>query len=153
MQSPCINACRTITNFIHQHHHGLYPCSSSSSSFPQARKFNPYLSISCNFDSGSNRKLNGNWNTTDNKERAKIITPQARGGGKENVWSVDNKMAEAEEKDKEKLRRRKKKRGGGGLKKNWGKKNNNSTCMVSGAMLMEVETVLQTQVYICSANY
>jgi len=63
--------------------------------------------------------------------------------GKDNVWSVDNEMAKAaEEKEREKRRSRRKKGRGRRVKK-FGEE---STVMVSGAMLMEVETVLQTQV-------
>ena len=93
--------------------------------------------MSCNFD-GNDRKLND--------RRRLILVKQAAAGGKENVWSVDNEMAEAE-KEKGKMKRRKKKRRGvaDGRKRNVG--NRNSRFMVSGAMLVEVETVLQTQVY------
>ncbi|XP_027106598.1 uncharacterized protein [Coffea arabica] len=135
MQSPCINACKTITGFTHQHH-AFYPSSfPSSTSFSSARKFNSYPSNSCNFD-GNDRKLND--------RRRLILVKQAAAGGKENVWSVDNEMAEAE-KEKGKMKRRKKKRRGvaDGRKRNVG--NRNSRFMVSGAMLVEVETVLQTQ--------
>lgn len=71
----------------------------------------------------------------------------AAAGGKENVWSVDNEMAEAE-KEKEKMKRRKKKRGGAGRRLPSGRGNggdSKSRFMVSGPMLVEVETVLQTQ--------
>lgn len=64
-------------------------------------------------------------------------------GGKENVWSVDNEMARAE-KDREKIRRKRKKKGLGRMK-NLKTKRTEDKVMVSGAMLMEVENVLQTQ--------
>ncbi|KAF9591203.1 hypothetical protein IFM89_002858 [Coptis chinensis] len=57
---------------------------------------------------------------------------------KENVWSIDNKVAKESnfvEKDK----------GFSGTRKNRGKRVKSSRVLVSGAMLMEVETVLQTQ--------
>lgn len=62
-----------------------------------------------------------------------------RGNNKENVWSVDNDLAKvSSQKEKGRGRRSMKKRkkgskGGGRV-------------IVTGAMLMEVETVLQTQV-------
>ncbi|WCJ23033.1 hypothetical protein M5689_005080 [Euphorbia peplus] len=57
-------------------------------------------------------------------------------GKKENVWSIDN---DVEKSEKSKGRRRKGKR----VVKE--KRNKGGRVMVSGAMLMEVETVLQTQ--------
>lgn len=68
-----------------------------------------------------------------------------RAKGKENVWSIDNEMAKIE-KEKERMRRRKKR--GGKRVRNVDRKGDR--VLVSGSMLMEVETVLQTQVI--SAN-
>lgn len=66
-------------------------------------------------------------------------------GGKENVWSVDNEMAN--EKEKEKMKRRRKKKGVGRMRNVTRRGHGDGDkVMVSGAMLMEVETVLQTQV-------
>lgn len=56
-------------------------------------------------------------------------------GNKENIWSVDNEMAENEK------RKRKPK---GGRKR--GKRLGKGRVLVSGTMLIETETVLQTQV-------
>lgn len=61
--------------------------------------------------------------------------------GKDNVWSVDNEMAK-EVQEKERDRRRRRKKGRGKRVKKVGK---GSNIIASGAMLMEVETVLQTQ--------
>lgn len=60
------------------------------------------------------------------------------------MWSVDNEFAEAEA-EKESKRRRRSKRMRMRVKK-VGKKMMEGRVLVSGAMLMEVETVLQTQV-------
>ncbi|KAL5724014.1 hypothetical protein ACHQM5_007332 [Ranunculus cassubicifolius] len=61
---------------------------------------------------------------------------------KENVWSIDNNLAkQSEEKEIFKGRRRKK----GKRVKNLNKKDPNSRVLVSGSMLVGVETVLQTQ--------
>ncbi|CAN6486739.1 unnamed protein product [Victoria cruziana] len=58
--------------------------------------------------------------------------------GKDNVWSVDNELAEREsKKNADPQRRRRVKR--------FRKKGRNSRVVVSDSMLMEVETVLQTQ--------
>lgn len=64
-------------------------------------------------------------------------------GKKENVWSIDNDMAKSVSdtgKEKKKLGRRQ------GRRVVREKRNKGGKVMVSGAMLMEVETVLQTQV-------
>lgn len=64
-------------------------------------------------------------------------------GKKENVWSIDNEKSASEKTQQQQRRRRgrrvvreKRNRGGGGV----------GRVLVSGSMLMEVETVLQTQV-------
>ncbi|KAL3516841.1 hypothetical protein ACH5RR_023743 [Cinchona calisaya] len=142
MQSPYINAYKTIKTFTHQHHTFFHTSSSPSSSFSPAPKSNSYPSIVCsNFNSNCYK----NNNISSNRRLRKL---PAEAGGKENVWSVDNEMAEAEKKEKMK----KKKRGGGGrrmknVSNNSRRRNGgyNRGVMVTGAMLMEVETVLQTQ--------
>jgi ELMO domain-containing protein len=57
-------------------------------------------------------------------------------GNKENVWSVDNELAKKEKKGRGRSKKL--------VKRNKGKKS--GRVVVTGAMLMEVETVLQTQV-------
>lgn len=65
-------------------------------------------------------------------------------GKSDNVWSVDNELAAKDKgrggsprrRDKRRVVRRKRSDDGGG-----------KSVLVSGAMLMEVETVLQTQVF------
>ncbi|MQL75232.1 hypothetical protein Taro_007625 [Colocasia esculenta] len=78
---------------------------------------------------------------------------EGRGGGggpgkakaKENVWSVDNELAAEEERRREAQRQRRRRRGrrvkGPGGRGRGG----SSGVLVSAAMLVEVETVLQTQ--------
>lgn len=61
---------------------------------------------------------------------------------KENVWSVDNELAKAEAAAEESKRRRRL----GKRMKNLRKRSRKSGMMISAAMLMEVDTVLQTQV-------
>lgn len=56
-------------------------------------------------------------------------------GNKENVWSVDNEIAKKEKKGRGRSKKM--------VKRNKGKKS--GRVVVTGAMLMEVETVLQTQ--------
>lgn len=64
--------------------------------------------------------------------------------GKDNVWSVDNEMAKAAEKERERGERRKKK--GKRVKSVRKRGKGGDMVMVSGSMLMEIETVLQIQV-------
>lgn len=61
---------------------------------------------------------------------------------KENVWSVDNELAKAEAAAEESKRRRRL----GKRMKNLRKRSRKSGMLISPAMLMEVETILQTQV-------
>jgi len=58
-------------------------------------------------------------------------------GNKENVWSIDNDLAKMASSQKDKRRKRR-------VVKRNGEKG--GRIIVSGAMLVEVETVLQTQV-------
>lgn len=60
-------------------------------------------------------------------------------GNKDNTWSVDNEIAENEKRKRKPRGRRRGKRLAGGRK---------GRILVSGAMLMETETLLQTQVSI-----
>lgn len=78
---------------------------------------------------------------SDGKRRGQNLKAK----GKENIWSVDNDRAEKaalrERRRKRHGTRRREKRNGSGRRDKVG-----SQVLVSGPMLMEVETVLQTQV-------
>lgn len=65
------------------------------------------------------------------------------GRKKENVWSIDNDLASARASE-EKTRKYRKRRGR--KVRSSGRRRSSDKVMVSGSMLMEVETVLQTQV-------
>ncbi|XP_058104069.1 uncharacterized protein LOC131248048 [Magnolia sinica] len=87
--------------------------------------------VSCSSDVGKRKPRNGE------KQRGKS------GGGervrikeKENVWSIDNELAKTTEKSGRRRRGRRVKNVG---------RSRNSRVIISAAMLMEVETVLQTQ--------
>lgn len=69
---------------------------------------------------------------------------QGKGKGKDNVWSIDNEMANAE---KEKMARKKKKRSRKEMRmiRKISPKSGYGRIMISSAMLIEIETVLQTQ--------
>ncbi|KAJ4956047.1 hypothetical protein NE237_012830 [Protea cynaroides] len=137
MQYPCLEACQNFMgsqSFLGFLNRDLSSFSSSLVVFSERKTFR---SFSCSF--------NGRKGNSGGGEK-----PRKGGGGekmkvkeKENVWSVDNKLAKAAEMaENEKLNRRRRK---GRRVKNFGKRNSSSRVMVSGAMLMEVETVLQTQ--------
>ncbi|KAL0429142.1 UNVERIFIED_CONTAM: hypothetical protein Sradi_0540200 [Sesamum radiatum] len=68
-----------------------------------------------------------------------IVVGVKCGKGKENVWSIDNEIVKIEKKERT---RRRKKRGG---KRVTNVNRKGDRVLVSGSMLMEVETVLQTQ--------
>lgn len=137
MQSPCIDACKTISNGFfqkgcQQQLLGNQLDYRSIFCFPKQRH-SSYPCISCNFDDKSSPRV---VKFKDNCRRGKVGAK-----GKENVWSIDNEMARVE-KEKERPRRRKKR--GGKRVKNVIRKGDR--VLVSGSMLMEVETVLQAQV-------
>ncbi|GFP90511.1 hypothetical protein PHJA_001195000 [Phtheirospermum japonicum] len=131
MQSPCIDACKTFSSsFFQPQFHGNQTLYRSTPYFSSTRRHGSYPCISCSFNDKSSLGV-------DNR-RAVV---KVRAKGKENVWSIDNEMAKIE-KEKEKMTRRRKKRGGKRVK-NVNRKGDR--VLVSGSMLMEVETVLQTQ--------
>ncbi|KAJ3680562.1 hypothetical protein LUZ60_016840 [Juncus effusus] len=82
--------------------------------------------------------------------RQQLPNGAVRARKKENVWSVDNDLAEQKAERKSRGRRRRTERGkgrGGGKGRRVGKRklDPDSRILVSSSMLMEVETVLQTQ--------
>ncbi|XP_009625639.1 uncharacterized protein [Nicotiana tomentosiformis] len=121
MQSPSLDASKSF-KLQQQQFQFLGFCTYPSTISPSIRKLNSrYPCVSCS------RKF-------DRKERVKVK-------GKENVWSIDNEIAR--EGDKTRTRSRRKR--GGKRMRNVTRKSKGERVMVSGAMLMEVETVLQTQ--------
>ncbi|XP_058221735.1 uncharacterized protein LOC131331820 [Rhododendron vialii] len=127
----------------HQHFLGFRGHSSLSSpsllpSFFSVRK--SYACVSCRLSDGRDlspgREKPRERKSGEGRERVK-----AR--GKDNVWSVDNEMAKAAEKERERGERRKKK--GKRVKSVRKRGKGGDMVMVSGSMLMEIETVLQTQ--------
>lgn len=99
-----------------------------------------YPSVSCSFY-GGNRKPR----VKKNQRRNNVSGDRIKVKEKENVWSVDNELAKVEAVTEKQNSSRRRKRGGKRVK-NVGKREKNSRVMVSGTMLNEVETVLQTQV-------
>ncbi|XP_021755227.1 uncharacterized protein LOC110720499 [Chenopodium quinoa] len=97
----------------HHHHHRHHP------------------RVSCSFS---------DYNPNPRRENYRGERVKVDAKAKDNVWSVDNKVAEEKEREKGKRRKRRGKSG-----KRVKKVAKGSNVMVSGAMLMELETVLQTQ--------
>lgn len=141
MQSPCLHLCKN--SYLGFHFHRPYSQKlffSSSSSLYLASKFPERLVIT-----QSQNRPDDSHNKTNPKGKVTVK------GKKENVWSIDNDMAEAEkEKDKGNTKQRRRKKGKKVVK---GRKNKIGRVLVSGSMLMEVETVLQTQVFLLIALY
>ncbi|EOX96497.1 Domain of Uncharacterized protein function [Theobroma cacao] len=139
MQTPCLHLCKNycLGFYFHQPNTQTISCSLSiTSKFPKPKGTNRRL-----ITQSQNRPSNGH-NKTNPKGKVTVK------GKKENVWSIDNEMAKAssqKEKEKEKERERSKQRRGKGKRVVGGRKNKIGRVLVSAAMLMEVETVLQTQ--------
>lgn len=78
------------------------------------------------------------YSSNGSRDRAKVKS-------KENVWSVDNDAAKVASMAGKEKARRKRGKGRGGSVRNVDKMSKDDRVMVSGAMLMEVESVLQMQ--------
>lgn len=132
MQSPSLYLTKTSTT--HQHHLAFHhSLSSTHNSFPS-------LSFSSTFPKPCPTRViaqaqKPHHNKSGPKQGVRVK------GNKENVWSIDNELAKvASEKGKG---RGMKRRGRKMVKRKMPK---GGRVIVSGAMLVEVETVLQTQV-------
>ncbi|XP_010933582.1 uncharacterized protein [Elaeis guineensis] len=128
MQFHCVDACGNLNlprSFLRFRPHLPLP---PSPLLPGAR-VSAALSVSCGSADGRQRPRRG---------RAEVVKAKK----KENVWSVDNELAAraAAEDKAAALRRRKKK-----ARRVRSAGERDPRVLVSGAMLMEIETVLQTQ--------
>ncbi|KDP28871.1 hypothetical protein JCGZ_14642 [Jatropha curcas] len=132
MQScgPCLHLCKTSFTASHQlgFHHTLKTTSSIQN-----------LSLASNFRKLNSKRLTIQCQSKPHNSRRDGVKVK---GNQENIWSIDNDMARAAA-EKEKGRTKQRKRRGRRVVR--GKRNKGGRIMVSGAMLMEVETVLQTQ--------
>uniref|UniRef100_A0A7N0UPK5 Uncharacterized protein n=1 Tax=Kalanchoe fedtschenkoi TaxID=63787 RepID=A0A7N0UPK5_KALFE len=135
MQSPCAVACESRTSALHQQFLGFQFHNALPPPFPLLTAKRRSLSVvACNFSGGrgpKSKKL-----VSQQKPRDGLLK------GKENVWSVDNEMAKAE---KEAGRGKRKGKRGGKRVKTVRKRSSDGRVVVSGSMLVEIETVLQTQ--------
>lgn len=102
------------------------------------RQYGSYPSVSCNFSERNTHHIDNRARPFGNNEGT-VVRGKVQAKGKDNVWSIDNDMAEIEEKGR--TRGRRKRRG----KRVRSANRKGERVMVSGSMLMEVETVLQTQ--------
>uniref|UniRef100_A0A2P2IHI0 Uncharacterized protein LOC105120731 n=1 Tax=Rhizophora mucronata TaxID=61149 RepID=A0A2P2IHI0_RHIMU len=140
MQSPCLHLCKTFTtNPSLRFHETLL----QSSSFAAES-----LSLLSNFTKFNKKRLVTRCHNRPQAHRHDGQSRSTKGlkakGKNDNVWSVDNDMAKAtaeRENERERARQRRRR----GRKMGRGKRNKAGRIIISGAMLMEVETVLQTQ--------
>ncbi|KAI9094515.1 hypothetical protein K1719_026635 [Acacia pycnantha] len=136
MQSPSLHLTKAFTTRQCDHRFlGFHRSVSSTHNL-----FSSFSSSPCGFPIPSSRRLvvraQKPHRNSGPKERLRIR------GKKDNVWSVDNDVANAAaEKEKARTSRRKQE----GRKMVRRKRVRGGRVLVSGAMLMEVETVLQTQ--------
>ncbi|KMS99914.1 hypothetical protein BVRB_1g017610 [Beta vulgaris subsp. vulgaris] len=128
-QSPLFNS-----DSLHLHHHHHHSIPNSLSCFSHR---NLSLRVSCNF-----REVNPNLNPRREK-CGKSRGERLKAKGKDNVWSIDNEVAEEAELKKRGIQRRRRGKGKSGKRVKKVVKTDN--VLVSGSMLMELETVLQTQ--------
>ncbi|KAG9454439.1 hypothetical protein H6P81_007343 [Aristolochia fimbriata] len=92
--------------------------------------------VSCSFGGGKGKPAIGS-----RKQKGGVKDKK-----KENVWSIDNDLAKCKEREeKEERERANRRRRRGRRLRDLQKRSKNARVMISGAMLMEVETVLQTQ--------
>ncbi|PKA60739.1 hypothetical protein AXF42_Ash006373 [Apostasia shenzhenica] len=126
MQGHCADACRSLALSCSLLGFRLRDYRQTSFSASATR-------VSCSF-AGGGKLPHGRKRSAGGEEAV-------RAKKKDNVWSIDNELASRQaedEKSKGLARRRKRVKGGR-------RRNKDSTILVSAAMLMEIETVLQTQ--------
>ncbi|KAJ6729956.1 DIHYDROOROTATE DEHYDROGENASE (DUF3598) [Salix viminalis] len=123
MQSPCLHLCKVFTS---KPHLGFYYHTLKTTQ-------NPF---------GKPKKLNIITQCHNKPQQHQSKARVKARGKKENVWSIDNDMGK-DTSDKEKERGKQKRRKGKRVVR--GKRNKAGKIIVSGTMLMEVETILQTQ--------
>ncbi|KAF5744267.1 hypothetical protein HS088_TW08G00867 [Tripterygium wilfordii] len=130
MQSPCFHLCKSLPQLGFPSAISKYSISASSPAY----RF-PLLNRRVKLAITQCHKQQQHRNRRGPKQEVKVK------GKKENVWSVDNDMAERDKsKAKTKLQRRKR-----GRRMAKGKRSGEGSVLVSGSMLMEIEKVLQTQ--------
>ncbi|KAJ8900247.1 hypothetical protein K2173_024887 [Erythroxylum novogranatense] len=128
MQSPSVHLCKTFTTNLK---FGVFKSNSTSK----------HLSLSSKLSRLTPKRFTARCHNKPQQQDGVKVK-----GKKDNVWSVDNDEAKANaQRERERERERGKRRKKGGRRAVRGNRNKGGRIMVSGAMLMEVETVLQTQ--------
>ncbi|KAL5147248.1 hypothetical protein HKD37_06G016965 [Glycine soja] len=132
MQSP--SSLYLNKNFFTTHHHhlGFHHTLSSTHNSLTSLGFSPKPSCSTRLITAQAYRPNNHKRNGSPKEGARVR------GSKDNMWSIDNELAKASSSQKEKRRRQR----GRSVVRRKGPKG--GRVIVSGAMLLEVETVLQT---------
>ena len=138
MQSP--SSLYLNKNFFTTHHHhlGFHHTLSSTHNSLTSLGFSPKPSCSTRLITAQAYRPNNHKRNGSPKEGARVR------GSKDNMWSIDNELAKASSSQKEKRRRQR----GRSVVRRKGPKG--GRVIVSGAMLLEVETVLQTLVHFSS---
>ncbi|CAH9096401.1 unnamed protein product [Cuscuta europaea] len=131
MLSPCICASNPFNQmqFVKPYSHASPPTSFSGW---KPNCLYPFITCSIKREKGVQRGV---------KIRENVELKE-KGKGKDNVWSIDNKVANAEN---EKLARKKKRGKDRRMMRNVSEKSGYGRITISSAMLIEIETVLQTQ--------
>ncbi|KAL5131478.1 hypothetical protein HKD37_12G034366 [Glycine soja] len=136
MQSPSslyLNKTFFMTHHHHHHHLGFHHTLSSTHNSLPPLGFLPKPSCSTRLITAQDYRPNNHKRNDYPKEGVRVR------GNKDNVWSIDNELAKASSSQKEKRRKQRGRR----VVRRKGPKG--GRVIVSGAMLVEVETVLQTQ--------
>ncbi|GMH17202.1 hypothetical protein Nepgr_019043 [Nepenthes gracilis] len=147
MQAPCLDACKnfatTSQQFLGFHTQNLIldrqQLSAKHNCFVFFANccFSPCISCRIN-----RRNLSSRYNSKKRENRGSGgggVDERGQVKGKDNVWSIDNELAKKVDERESDMRRRRRDR------RRRVRKIKGSRVLVSGAMLMEVETVLQTQ--------
>ncbi|CAL9156936.1 unnamed protein product [Musa hybrid cultivar] len=129
MESHCLDACGNLTlprppHLVVRRRYFLNPVSPLPLSLPERDRVSTGLRVSCSLASGRRKE-------------------PVRARKKQNVWSIDNDLAAAKASAEDKTRKSRRRRGR--RVRSAGRRGPGARVLVSGSMLMEIETVLQTQ--------
>lgn len=130
MESYCLDACGNLTlprppHLVVRRRYFWNPVSPLPLSLPERDRVSTGLRVSCSLAGGRRKE-------------------PIRAKKKQNVWSIDNDLAAAKASAEDKTRKSRRRRGR--RVRSAGRRGPGARVLVSGSMLMEIETVLQTQV-------
>ncbi|RWW18436.1 hypothetical protein GW17_00017581, partial [Ensete ventricosum] len=129
MESLCLDACGNLTlprppHLVTRRRYFRNPFSPPPLSLPEGDRVSTGLRVSCSLASGRRKE-------------------PVRARKNQNVWSIDNDLAAAKASAEDKTRKYRRRRGR--RVRSAGRRGSGARVLVSGSMLMEIETVLQTQ--------